>query len=836
VNLSNVVRRISTSGLALAALLLPLQALADPGIFPNWTVSEFRPNLQQGGRTNTVAVNPLNQNEMFAASDSGGLFKSEDGGMTWAHVNGLPVIYTQSVAYVPAHPNIVLVSAKVDFKTTNGGGVWRSVDGGMTWAPALLETPNPPSPRSGFEISAAGEEVAVGTSDGVFFSIDAGASWHWSVPFIGRVISVLLTPGQGGQLTHVYAAGPSGVRVGTLFGTQLGSWAHPGNFIGGDTITLHSFGRSALSPNHAYITNGHQLFATEDRGSHWTEIQLLLHGNPTCGGTPFIKTALRNKGAAQFLDLYHGNGCGMDRQGAPVFGGSPAYTGSWAELAVGHFTRDLALYQAEPVLLASNGGLHNTADRGATWTYVGGGSAGYNALQVTSVTGQYVGKTPVELYFTTQDNNIWAVNAAGNETGRETDTAGGFFIEAQPQVMIGAEPQITYAGCGGCQLRVAGRHLQHPTPLQHGLNAVSAPVLIGQGRRIQNVSSGLEVTSDLTSWQPFASFPEHPVGLPKFGSAGSNGSTITYQSYGLPDLTGSLLRIEHSGGIGNVIHPAMGGFGSLALNRTMRYAFHPVYDADRQAGGHLIAADDQTMLQTTTGGELWTEIPGLKAQVLDEGKLRFQASLPDFPLPVPLVTAISFFPGDSSQVLLGTNEGGIYYSSDRGSSWGRIEGSRGATAVTSFFWANLNTVYVSTFGRGLWRLDNHPFAGPEAFEQLCPTCGVASPEGVRPPFDHSALVFGGELLAVRSEKSQLREIFVTPGSSVVFTGDPNDPQLNITVTESDGKGTFEPLPKPPADGWIATGVVFTRDATLVGTVFNASELSLVPPKSDEKGK
>jgi len=368
----------------------------------------------------------------------------------------------------------------------------------------------------------------------------------------------------------------------------------------------------------------------------------------------------------------------------------------------------------------------------------------------------------------------------------------------------------------------------------HGGNFPPALVSIGNGRRIQLVPSGLDVTTDLMTFQPFAAFSDSVSTIPKLGHAGEDGSTIVYQPYRSGGLTW-LMRIEHSGGVATVFRPPMNG--SLALNLSMPVVLHAVFDADRETGRNLIAADDQTMIRSTDGGDTWTEDPDLRDLVKDGGQLLFRARLDGVPPVMPLVTAISFFPGDSSQVLIGTNEGGIYYSSDHGAHFAPINGSKGATSITSFFWANLNTVYVSTFGRGLWRLRNTPTSAADGFDVLCPSCDVVSPDARRPPFDQSALVFGGEMLGVRMEKGQLREVFVTPGSSVVLTGDPKDPQLSIAITESDGKDSFEPLPKPPTDGWIAVGVVFNRDTTLTGTAFNAAELSLVPPaKSGEKGK
>lgn len=242
------------------------------------------------------------------------------------------------------------------------------------------------------------------------------------------------------------------------------------------------------------------------------------------------------------------------------------------------------------------------------------------------------------------------------------------------------------------------------------------------------------------------------------------------------------------------------------------------------------------MMETWDGGESWTEIPGLTSLVTDNGTLLFHTELNGF-VGAPLVTAVSFSPQDSSLVLIGTNEGGIFFSADRGATWRQFSGSEQATYVTSFFWETANTIFVSTYGRGLWKLANRRIVAADAFDVFCGTCDVVSNDGApgRPPFDGSVLVFEGRILGVRTDNRQLREVFVTPGSSVLFTGDQKDPQEDIAIIESDGKNPFEPLPKPP-DGWIATGVVFTSDDQVTGTVFADSEMSLLPPESEKELK
>lgn len=243
---------------------------------------------------------------------------------------------------------------------------------------------------------------------------------------------------------------------------------------------------------------------------------------------------------------------------------------------------------------------------------------------------------------------------------------------------------------------------------------------------------------------------------------------------------------------------------------------------------------------TADGGGNWLDLLDLTTLVKGgtPAKRLFRSDLnePEAGNEFPLVTAVSFSPRDPNLVLVGTSEGGIYASYGNGAAdtWLPVSNSGGATYVTSFFWASANTVYVSTFGRGLWKLTNRRISadGPG----LCPGCDVVSADGGpnRPPFDHGALIFGGHILGVRTENRKLREVLVTPGSSVVFIGSAKDLQEDIAITESDGRTSseLEPLPKGP-DGWIAAGVVFSSEDELTGAAFAKSELSLFQPQRVE---
>jgi hypothetical protein len=167
----------------------------------------------------------------------------------------------------------------------------------------------------------------------------------------------------------------------------------------------------------------------------------------------------------------------------------------------------------------------------------------------------------------------------------------------------------------------------------------------------------------------------------------------------------------------------MAGFGGLGINRAV--AAYPVYGVDSRNWAHVIAPDiiNQLMIENWDGGESWTEIPGLTKLVTNNGNLLFRSNVAGIEQDLPLVTAVSFCPMDPSLVLIGTSEGGIFSSSDLGKTWRKFVDTNAAasdidrpTYITSFFWETQNSVFVSTFGRGLWQLRNVRVAVADAFD------------------------------------------------------------------------------------------------------------------------
>ena len=91
-----------------------------------------------GGRVSRAAGVPGNSLLYYAATASGGVWMSADGGTSWKSVfDDQPVSSIGSIAVAPSDPNAVYVGsgeANIRGNVAAGNGIYKSTDGGKTWA------------------------------------------------------------------------------------------------------------------------------------------------------------------------------------------------------------------------------------------------------------------------------------------------------------------------------------------------------------------------------------------------------------------------------------------------------------------------------------------------------------------------------------------------------------------------------------------------------------------------------------------------------------------------------------------------------------------------------
>jgi hypothetical protein len=135
-----------------------------------------------------IAVDPTNPSILYAGARGSGLYKSTNGGATWAVANvGLysketvysPLVFDPTTVFVdPAKPNIVFVGILETgiFRSTNGGQSFTLAMGGIKTALNGVVSGNLKSAGE-FVYDPVTKNLLVGMCTGVYRSANGGASW-----------------------------------------------------------------------------------------------------------------------------------------------------------------------------------------------------------------------------------------------------------------------------------------------------------------------------------------------------------------------------------------------------------------------------------------------------------------------------------------------------------------------------------------------------------------------------------------------------------------------------------------------------------------------------------
>ena len=106
-------------------------SLIGPSIIPTATA----PAYAGMGRLNTIAFHPTNVNTFWVGAANGGLWKTTDGGATWAPAGGnLPVLGISDIAISATGDTLYIATGDADGGHSTSVGVLKSIDGGNTFA------------------------------------------------------------------------------------------------------------------------------------------------------------------------------------------------------------------------------------------------------------------------------------------------------------------------------------------------------------------------------------------------------------------------------------------------------------------------------------------------------------------------------------------------------------------------------------------------------------------------------------------------------------------------------------------------------------------------------
>ncbi|HVA56456.1 MAG: glycosyl hydrolase [Gemmatimonadaceae bacterium] len=186
-------RSLFTAALTAAIIMAPGRAAAQTAVAgPPLSALRWRSvGPYVGGRVVTVSGDPGNPNLFYMGAVDGGIWKSTDYGIRWTNVSDSTLPGTSNsigaIAVAPSNPRVLYAgTGESDIRgdMISGDGVFRSADGGKTWARAGLEDTHtisnlvidPKNPDVVYA-SSMGHVFTPDQYRGVFKTTNGGRTW-----------------------------------------------------------------------------------------------------------------------------------------------------------------------------------------------------------------------------------------------------------------------------------------------------------------------------------------------------------------------------------------------------------------------------------------------------------------------------------------------------------------------------------------------------------------------------------------------------------------------------------------------------------------------------------
>lgn len=265
------------------------------------------------------------------AYDGNGVYKTNDGGITWAHIGLDSMGSIGKVTINPAHPDICFVAAMgYLFQNNPDRGLYRSLNGGFTWDKVLFINDstgiidiaiNPVHPDTIY--AAAWERVRRvnrrlygGPSSGIFRSTNGGNTWKEltkGLPISSGRIGLAIADSSPEILYAYYTDATTGTLDDIYKSLDNGeTWFHLNTSGIIDAPYMWWFGKIFTDPNNAatvYMTS-YYMYKSIDGGNTWNQIFSGSHvdQHTICVKSKNSKKVLLGNDGGAYLSQNGGNG------------------------------------------------------------------------------------------------------------------------------------------------------------------------------------------------------------------------------------------------------------------------------------------------------------------------------------------------------------------------------------------------------------------------------------------------------------------------------------------------------------------------------------------------
>jgi photosystem II stability/assembly factor-like uncharacterized protein len=433
-----------------------MMASVDPALFKGMKYRLVGPS--RGGRVTTVTGVPSQPRTFYMGVASGGIFRTTDGGGTWAPIadGKIPLGSMGSIAVADSDPNIIYVGTGSDGVRSNvstGRGVYKTTDGGTTWQFLGLYNAgqigavriHPTNPNIAW-VAAYGDAFKQNLERGVLKTDDGGKTWR-KVLYINDGVGAMDVELQPGNPNVVYAwmsrleRKPwtiiSGSRDGGFFKSTDGgekftkiTTGLPSELIGKANLAVTN-----AKPDRVYALiealPGGGFYRSDDAGQTWA----LINSQPSLIQRPFYYTTL---GADPTnADIVYA--------GAESFFKSTDAGKTFVLMRTPHGdNHDIWINPKDgnAMIQSNDGGANVSFDGGRTWS-----------SQTNQVTGEFYGvwldnQFPYKLYGAQQDDSTVIISSQADPFSRD-DWRGGPGCETGPIIPHPLNPDIVYGSCKG---------------------------------------------------------------------------------------------------------------------------------------------------------------------------------------------------------------------------------------------------------------------------------------------------------------------------------------------------------------------------------------------------
>jgi photosystem II stability/assembly factor-like uncharacterized protein len=682
------------------------------------------------GRTRGIAVDPKNNKRWFLGTAGGGVWLTENEGATWANLtdNQIAHLATTTIVISQQDSNILYVGtgeplgARPATGLIGGGGLFKSTDGGLTWA-SLTTTISLGDVARIIINPADDNNVLIGTTTGIYRTINGGNSWAKVYAASNTVQDLDADPSnfniQYGSINSfgLVKSINGGVTWTTVFDTTIFNANHVRfetavskvnpSFV---VVCAFSFSGGTVSPNtDLYISRNAGASFTNltapngtivDRldlvgGQGWYDNIVLTHPfNENIfyvGGVELFKVTVNNNNSFTALEIAATNqNSNLTRINTNVH---VDQHGLFSILGTDNQFK---------ILLANDGGLFSSnmgQDPGVFQGNWSNSVVGKNSTQFYGATKQ----NGQDNYIAgAQDNGTWiSFGNNSNKTKSYQSIFGGDGFEVlwhynKPGNFIGTS-----------QFNNVARYIDNIGAISNFLDSGDSDVSPFYSK-ISNVDNNPDVVFSISS-----------NGVWRSTDFGGNWSLSSISSNFVPNASSSL-NVEPSIANPNIVWAGavMTESGSFVLHVSQDngQTFNPAGIYDNPNGNHNLfisgigvspteekrayalfsSQGAAKILKTEDLGQTWTDISGFASQT--------QTGFPDVG-----VHSILEMPFDKNSIWVGTDIG-IFETLDGGASWNVVEGFIPVAAYDMKI-VN-NQVIIATHGRGIWsatlsELDNY---------------------------------------------------------------------------------------------------------------------------------